>query len=337
MNGNAKCYDKLRDYLETVPLVDCHDHSTTCGPKYTDPISVVISGCFSSDMWSASSDSDIAIIRALNLSLEERWTVLEKAWKRTCHTGYAQVTKRVLKKFYNEDELTLDALKRMQNKLLNLEDEKTFDDILEQTNIAARLEDVHTDDLVEHVARTREVLDGSYKLSPRGRLIIPLPDYHEIKDYETVQSLAAIVGKTVTSLDEYLDVCRGVFEGCKEFGAVAFKDQSAYNRSLEYGNPTRGEAEKLFSWFMSDPRRSLSYPDGAKDLDDFLLREVYDVTDEERRTTKLRIGGSQKNGSKDFNESVLRKVLVWNPSNKLIRRYINIPEEKERKNDFVKS
>ena len=27
------------------------------------------------------------------------------------HTGYAQVTKLVMKKFYNEDELTLDALK----------------------------------------------------------------------------------------------------------------------------------------------------------------------------------------------------------------------------------
>ena len=27
MKGKAKCYDELREYLESVPLVDCHDHT----------------------------------------------------------------------------------------------------------------------------------------------------------------------------------------------------------------------------------------------------------------------------------------------------------------------
>jgi uncharacterized protein len=273
MKTNTKHYDKLREYLETVPLVDCHDHTIACEPKYTDPISVVASGYFASDLQSASSNSDIAIILDPSLSVEERWPILEKAWKRTCHTGYAQVTKRVLKKFYNEDELTLDGLKRMQSKLANLEDEKTFDDILEEANIAARLEDVLKSDLVEHVSRIKEAIDGSFKLSPRGRLIISLPDYHNINCHESVQLLAEPAGKMVTNLDEYLSVCREIFEGCKKFGAVAFKDQCAYTRSLEFGNPTRSEAEKVFNWFMSDPRRRASYPDGVKPLDDYLFHE----------------------------------------------------------------
>ena len=37
---------------------------------------------------------------------------------------------------------------------------------------------------------------------------------------------------------------------------MTFKDQSAYTRTLEYGNPTRAEAEAVFNWFMEDPRRS---------------------------------------------------------------------------------
>ena len=271
MKATVKCYDKLHEYIETVPLVDCHDHTAICGPKYTDPISVVASGYFVSDLQSASSDSDIAIMQNSNLSLEQRWPVLEKAWKRTCHTGYAQVTKRVLKKFYNEDELTLDALKRMKSKLLNLEDEDTFDNILGQANIAVRLENIsHHEDFA---ASIKAILDGSGKLSPRGRLVIPLPAFHRVLDYASVQNFAATVDKTITSLDEYLNVCREIFEGYKRFGAVAFKDQSAYTRSLEYGNPTRAEAEKVFNWFMNDPRRSVSYPDGVKDLDDYLFHE----------------------------------------------------------------
>ena len=41
MKGGAKHYEELRAYLETVPLVDSHDHTATCGPKYADPISVI--------------------------------------------------------------------------------------------------------------------------------------------------------------------------------------------------------------------------------------------------------------------------------------------------------
>ena len=273
MRSDAKYYDKLREYLETLPLVDCHDHTKDCGPNYADPVSVIIAGYFSSDLHSASSDPEIATIQNSALSIKERWPVLEKAWRRACHTGYAQVTRRVLKKFYQEDDLTLDTLERMQDKLLNLEDEKLFEDILGDANIVARLEDVLIFENPYNPAVIKTVLNGSYQLSPRGRLVISLPPYHRVCDYNSVQAIAAAVDKTVSSLDEYLDVCRKIFDGMSRFGAVAFKDQSAYWRSLEYGNPTRAEAEKVFNWFMSDPRRSVSYPDGMKPLDDYLFGE----------------------------------------------------------------
>jgi hypothetical protein len=75
----------------------------------------------------------------------ERWPILERAWQRTCHTGFAQITRRVLKKFYDEDEVTLDALHRMAEKLPNLEDETTFEAILAEAKITVRLADVWPD------------------------------------------------------------------------------------------------------------------------------------------------------------------------------------------------
>jgi len=54
---------------------------------------------------------------------------------------------------------------------------------------------------------------------------------------------------------------------------VAFKDQSAYERPLSYENPSYGQAEEAFNWFMEDPRRSLSYPDGNRPLGDYLLHQ----------------------------------------------------------------
>jgi hypothetical protein len=44
MRSNTRCYDGLRAHLETIPLFDCHDHSSEAGPKSTDPIAAVIDG-----------------------------------------------------------------------------------------------------------------------------------------------------------------------------------------------------------------------------------------------------------------------------------------------------
>jgi uncharacterized protein len=263
MRSRAKCFDELRADCEQMPLVDCHDHSGECGPKFADPIQVVVSGYFPSDLHSASSEAEMALIQDQQRSLEERWPALERAWRRTCYTGYGQVTRRVLKEFYGEDELTLAALRRMQGKLLDLTDRQTFEGILQKAKIAVRLEDVWPD--------LRKVLDNTLELTPRGRLVISLPALHAVRDYNAVQAIAAPLGRTVTTLDEYLEVCRSLFEAHQRYGAVAFKDQSAYSRTLDYGNPTRAEAEAVFNWFMADPRRSAAYPDGVKPLDDYLF------------------------------------------------------------------
>jgi uncharacterized protein len=263
MRSTAKCYDELRAYCEGIPLVDCHDHSATCGPKYEDAIGVVISGYFHSDIHSASSDADMEFLQDTTRPLDERWPALERAWKRTRHTGYAQVTRRVLKEFYGEEELTLDALKRMEGNLLDLTGTEAFDSILEKARIIGRVLDIWPN--------TGKVLDGTLELTPRGFLAVSLPQYHGVRSYTEVQQRVAPLKRTVTSLDEYLEACREIFVSYKAYGAVTFKDQSAYNRTLAYDNPTRAQAEGVFNWFMEDPRRSASYPDGVKPLDDFLF------------------------------------------------------------------
>jgi uncharacterized protein len=265
MRSNAKCYPQLRAYCETVALIDCHDHSGACGPKYEDPLQVVIGGYFPSDLHSASSDADMAVIQDRAVPLEQRWAVLEPIWRRCRFTGYGQVTQRVLREFYGESQLTLAALRRMQEKLPDLSDRASFEHLLAKANIAVRLLDVWPD--------VRQVIAGTLELTPRGRLVISLPALHGIRDYGTVQSLVAPLGRTVTSLDEYLQACRELFAAHQRYGAVAFKDQSAYSRSLAYGNPTRAEAEGVFNWFMEDPRRSAAYPDGVQPLDDYLFHE----------------------------------------------------------------
>lgn len=265
MKSQACCYPVLRETVETLPIIDCHDHSAKCGPRPTDVINAVFDWYMNSDLNSASSDSDSAFIYNESIPLQERWPVFERAWLRTCHTGYAEVVRRSLKEFYGEPAVTLEALQRVQEKLIDFSDEKTFESVLEKAHITVRLEDAWPD--------VKEFLAGKTPLPPRSLPVISLPGYHAVVNTAQVQANAAPTNRTVTSLDEYVEACQEIFTAMKSAGAVAFKDQSAYTRSLDYGNPSRSQAEEAFNWFMEDPRRSLSYPDGNRPLGDYLFHQ----------------------------------------------------------------
>lgn len=163
MKSTARCYDKLRSYLETVPLIDTHDHTGDVVEEYTDPIAVVCGGYFSHDLMSASSRKEIDFVMDSSKSMDERWPVLEKAWSRSCHTGYARVTKMVLREFYGVEKLTLAALNGMKDQLMNMGDRKLFTKLLNKAKIKARLEDCWAD--------WDKVYDKTYKMSPKGKLV----------------------------------------------------------------------------------------------------------------------------------------------------------------------
>ena len=78
------------------------------------------------------------------------------------------------------------------------------------------------------------------------------------------------MGRTVTCLDDFLESFDNYFTKCLDFGIVCFKDQSAYRRSLAYGNPTRAEAEKAFNEMIFNPRDVVG-DDKSRPLDDWLF------------------------------------------------------------------
>ncbi len=263
MRGRAECFGELREFCEQTPLIDCHDHTGQCGPKHDDPIRALLCGYFPSDIHSAGGDAVAEALGNKEWTLAKRWKVVEPAWQRAKHTGYGLVTKLVLREFYGEEDLTLASLKRIAGKLPDYSDAKRFVKLLDKARVAARLEDVWPD--------AKAVLNGSHRMSPRGKLMIGLPGFHHIGNAEHVQRNASVLGRRVATLDEYIDVCREIFEGFKRYGAVGFKDQSAYVRTLAYGNPTYAEAEEVFNWFMADPRRNAQWPDQIKPLSDYLF------------------------------------------------------------------
>ena len=146
--------------------------------------------------------------------------------------------------------MSLAALESIDKKIIDLSDEAVYFGILDRAGIRCRLVNIW--------GVPQEVLDGSYRFPERDRYVIPLPLYHgTIKSFGDATRVAAEIGRTAVTLDEYVDICRQIFALYKERGAVGMKDQSAYTRTLRFENATRGDAEKLFNSMMDDPRVTL--------------------------------------------------------------------------------
>ena len=117
-------------------------------------------------------------------------------------------------------------------------------------------------------------------------MTIPLPLFHVVytvdtvarywaatssaRDWPGVQLIGSWADRDITSLDEFLEAVFEVFSRAKLRGAVGFKDQCAYMRSLDYEVVPKCDAEHLFNRLLADPRAVLGWPD-AKPLDDFLF------------------------------------------------------------------
>ncbi len=262
MSSRAAIFETLRADIDPLPVIDCHEHTTGQYSKYPDPIAALKQGYVNSDLLSAGGEKDMQLLDSPDVPLEKKWPVFERLWKRTEHTGYAHVTKWVLKNEYGIDSLDFQALAGMEGRLLDLTDSAAYEAYLRKHGIRCRLVNAWLD--------WTKFLAGELVLPPHDRLMIALPDYHNVRDFAGICQIAARTGGYVTTLDEYLQTCRRQFERFKELGAIGMKDQSAYGRGIAYENPSQAEAEHLFNRIAEDPRRSLGWPE-VKPLDDFLF------------------------------------------------------------------
>jgi len=266
MLSKSAAFKSIKKAIDKVPVIDCHDHTMGYqnAPEYKEPIAALIQGYVQSDLISAGGESSMKMLNDPLVSTEEKWPIFKKLWKATEHTSYARVTKLIMEKFYGETEMSLESLARIGKKLLKLKDEKVYNKILDDANIVCRLVNIWID--------LKKYIKGEYKLPGRDRMLVPLPNFHHIGNYEAIQKIAGIIDQKVTSLDEYVDTCGQIFSQMKKQGTIGMKDQSAYNRPIKFSNTTREQAEQVFNKIMENPRFSIGFPE-LMPLSDYLFHQ----------------------------------------------------------------
>lgn len=268
MRHTSRHFDALRAHLDDLPLIDIHDHAHALGPNYTDAARALFWGYAMDDLASAGGEAERDFVLDPARSLEERWPRLEALWQRCKFSGYGELTRRVLRRFYGRDELTLDALRHVQANLLDVNDAVVYEAILAEANIPVR---IICGTIGWELNHTRAFLAGEWTPSPRGREVILLDRFLRVTNRAGIEAFAGLGDGLVESVEDYIERARTVFTACKARGAVGFKDIRAYHRPLASEERTRDEAAAVFERLMRGEDLTADYPQALAPLEDYLI------------------------------------------------------------------
>jgi len=259
--SNANAYGELRQYLDTIPVIETHEHYTNYA-KAEDALGFILDNYYWSDYVSAGGDE----YPQEGLSPQARYERFIRIYRKSRNTAYARGMREGLRQCWGID--SIDSYEDFQalEARLKTREPSIYDRTMEKLNIKAKVVDIY--DLPVFMS----YVEGERKdQSKYCRFAFPLPPFHNVHNKEDLLRYRKYIDQTITCLDDYLESFDNFFQKCVDFGVVCLKDQTAYRRSLAYGNPTRAEAEKAFNDIIANPR-DIFGDDRVRPLDDWLFQ-----------------------------------------------------------------
>jgi hypothetical protein len=244
MKINSEHYDEIRGYLDTIPVIETHEHYSSI-TAHEEHFSFFF-GYAGSDMQSAALDGFID--ENAEMTFDERYDRFERLYGRTGKTAYARAISISLKECWGIDEISRESFRKLEDGL-STRSVELREALLEKFGIKAMIVDRY------NVDEFLSLLEGKGEKPTRFcRYAFPLPAFHRLYTAGDINRLQPYTGRKIVCLDDYLEGFENLLKKSIDFGIVCMKDQSAYNRPIDYKYPARAEAEAIFNLIISDPR-----------------------------------------------------------------------------------
>ena len=259
--SNARSFGELREYLDRIPVIETHEHYTKY-QKAEDPLDFIIGNYYMSDFQSAGGEGWFDGGARGEERERERFEEFLKYYHKSDKTAYARGMQQGLRQVWGVEKIDcFEDYKAFADKLKS-RDETVYERTMDELNIKAKVVDIF--DLADYV-------EGKTTHSKYCRFAFSLPFFHDVHSKNDLLRLQKHLDRPVTTLDDYLECFENYLSKCVDFGVVCFKDQTAYRRSIAYGNPSRADAEKIFDEMIYSPR-DIFGDDRVRALDDFLFQ-----------------------------------------------------------------
>ncbi|MEM4140345.1 MAG: amidohydrolase family protein [Nitrososphaeria archaeon] len=247
---------ELYDFIENLWITDSHEHTVQEVERVSseaDPLQILLSQYASSDLISSGLSLE-DYVRALNLnvSLKERWRIIEPFWDKAKNTTYFEVINIALKDLYGVNEL----------------DENTIEVLSEKMKAVNRI-GLYRWVLKEKAKIRISIFDGITDIVDVDREffapVVRLEDFILLRSREDVRRLSEATKIPIHSLKSLESALESKVQSILN-KIVGFKIALAYRRDVHFEKTTFNEAEKVFNKIMGSERTFIRYtsPDGIR-------------------------------------------------------------------------
>jgi hypothetical protein len=241
-------YDKIRNYLDTIEIVDTHEHIQVPGDSAAFHLFDKIS-YFPSDMVSAGLPSYKADNKN-GFDAEKVWEHFGKYYNYSRATSYHDQFMNTLRILYDYDKpfLVKEDVKPLYDMML-ANNYRNYDQWFAEVFEMGKFNTMILDQYWNHF---NTKIDTTYfKLVCNiNTLVMLVSEAAENKKVTSEKRLAELLNRqevTAANLDEYLSVVNSVLGIFKNAGAVCIKNTLAYSRTIYFEDVTFDEASVLYN------------------------------------------------------------------------------------------
>lgn len=263
---------ELRRIISNIPVIDTHEHYTGQTTSL-DNVFSLFNGYDYSEFLSSSFSEDekencFKLINDQTLSFDEKYEIFAPLYKRTQHTGYLRGTKRGLKEVYGIDDINKESLASLSTPLMN-RNQEMYEFLRDKYKIKETIVDcVSSSTFID-------IIEGRLPYTKNCKFAFTLPDFHtHVHCRDDIVKLQKYLGRSITCLDDYMEAFENLLKKAVEFGIVCIKDQSAYNRKIDFGFPSKAQAENVFMKLISN-KYKIYGTDETKDFSDWFINQVF--------------------------------------------------------------
>jgi predicted TIM-barrel fold metal-dependent hydrolase len=328
-------YAELLDHINTLEIIDTHEH-LPCKEEdrdmKADVLQEYLGHYFNRDLISAGlSKADYDRLIEEDMSLVDRWKLVEPYWEASRYTGYGRSLDITARDIYGIEKIDGSTIEEFNNKFEKSKKPGHFKKILkDKCKIKTSLLNVETLSTDYDPREERSIHCDKELFSPVyrvGKLVHP--DF-----WSQIKKIEEQSGVKVTSFTRWLEAAETIIEKAYEMGAIALKNGLAYVRTLRYDRVTKTQAEEEFNRIFSTSHmpdwHEVPAPTG-KAFQDYMFHFILDIANEKNLIVQIHTGIQEGSGNilSNSNPELLSNLFLEYPDVTFDIFHISYPYQAE--------
>ena len=280
--------NEIYEYIKGIQIIDTHEHLPhfESARARHDVLSEYLRHYFSVDLISAGLlRKDYWRVCGNELTIMEKWNIVEKYWDAARHTGYGQALEISVRDIYGIDGIRRETIQALNDAYMKSYEEEHLKKVLkDMCNIKVSILDSGGD----------APFDTKYYIVANniGSLVSP-------RSGRDMKALEEQTGVTISTFENYLRACEIRIEKYNQVSPI-LKCALAYSRSIDFSKTTKQEAELAFNALLGSGyyihREEQTYSVNPT-LSNYLFRYIIGLARDRGMIMQIHTGIQEGNGN----------------------------------------